>query len=34
LLPGETRILTATFEPGGLPSGSIAQIDGFNVNPN
>jgi len=34
LLPGETRTLTATFEPGGLPSGSIVQLDGFNVNPN
>jgi hypothetical protein len=34
LLPGESRTLTATFAPGGLPAGSIVQLDGFNVNPN
>ncbi|MFL6350510.1 MAG: glycosyl hydrolase 2 galactose-binding domain-containing protein [Bryobacteraceae bacterium] len=34
LLPGESRTLTATFEPGGLPTGAVVQVDGFNVTPN
>src|SRR5437868_8927703 len=31
---GESRALTATFGAGGLPAGSIVQLDGFNINPN
>lgn len=34
LLPGESRTLTANFEAGTLPPGSIVQIDGFNINSN
>jgi len=34
LLPGESRTETATFNAGTLPSGSIVQVDGFNINPN
>jgi exo-1,4-beta-D-glucosaminidase len=34
LLPGESRTETATFNPGVLPTGSIVQVDGFNINPN
>jgi exo-1,4-beta-D-glucosaminidase len=33
LLPGESRSETATFPTGTLPSGSIVQVDGFNVTP-
>lgn len=34
LLPGESRSETATFNAGTLPSGSVVQVDGFNINPN
>jgi exo-1,4-beta-D-glucosaminidase len=33
LLPGESRSEIATFPTGILPSGSIVQVDGFNINP-
>ena len=31
LLPGESRTLTATFQPGSLPAGATVLVDGFNV---
>lgn len=31
LLPGESRVLTATFLPGSLPLSPAVQVDGFNV---
>jgi exo-1,4-beta-D-glucosaminidase len=34
LLPGESRTVKASFEPGALPAGAVVQVDGFNVNPN